>query len=604
MDELNELLKPSWGAEKWILEGWNEINDDEKKLIKQRMHALFEHGLPFKLKHDKLLYIYTFSLLAQLEVLAIQVPLKFGPKMSTVEYRERMRIQLLDEIFHGMVFTKIVYMLCAPNAVPPPYNANIEVLCDFIRNESCPKVALMLLNLIGEGWIEEIFYSLEREGIAPKIFRSILDDEHRHVCEADLYQDIGLPDMSLVKTKLDFLEGQLLTNIFMQYKYMFSVTSLLGIHGATDFIGSLNRKHLQQLDKIQLKPSENWQFFMKFSQELLPEIQTFSQKHHEVAMSPTRKVFMTQWNNPGDPTMMGKFTIDVSCLDFFNKKFPAETVTTLMMQSVSQLVHSRDDFRSFLSLNKLYQTKEAYVGIVVKLPDCGDHLGTIVFENCHELTARELSYRIRTIMKMMVYCYKKREQLEALHPHFSKIMDKTLYDFANDTYGYPIAGNPFISVSNIGFCGFTDCMSPLRINEPLKFTLLEIEKRQVFNHDTNAFEVKDILPVSISADHRIFDANTPVPKTTAKYFATMFAKMLDDEALSITSERAASFAGQDARMVKFLEKILEQNVELGYKALLLLQTYWFDFLFLDDVLNNQLVKDAQSYYEKHPLTTN
>ena len=66
MDELSGLLRPSWGAEKWILEGWDTLTVDEKKLIKSRMDDLFKDGLPFELKSDKLFYIYTFSLLAQL----------------------------------------------------------------------------------------------------------------------------------------------------------------------------------------------------------------------------------------------------------------------------------------------------------------------------------------------------------------------------------------------------------------------------------------------------------------------------------------------------------------------------------------------------------
>ena len=44
MDELQELLRPSWGAEKWILEGWQTLTLDEKQLIQQRMHDLFKNG--------------------------------------------------------------------------------------------------------------------------------------------------------------------------------------------------------------------------------------------------------------------------------------------------------------------------------------------------------------------------------------------------------------------------------------------------------------------------------------------------------------------------------------------------------------------------------
>ncbi|WP_419419359.1 hypothetical protein ACNVED_12635 [Legionella sp. D16C41] len=142
MDELTELLRPSWGSEKWILEGWEQITPKEKQLIQSRVDELFQNGLPFEVKQDKLLYIYAFSLLAQLEVLAIQVPLKFEGKMLSINHKKRMRLQLLDEIFHGIVFTKILYMLCAPYAYPPPYNNNIEVICNFIRSEECPKTAV------------------------------------------------------------------------------------------------------------------------------------------------------------------------------------------------------------------------------------------------------------------------------------------------------------------------------------------------------------------------------------------------------------------------------------------------------------------------------
>jgi hypothetical protein len=586
VDELNELLRPSWGAEKWILEGWNVITEQEKGTIKNRMDELFQHGLPFELKHDKILYIYAFSLLAQLEVLAIQIPLKFGFKMSTVEYKERMRQQLLDEIFHGLVFTKIVYMLCAPNATPPPYNESIEVLCNFIREVDCAKMAVMLLNLISEGWIEELFYSLERHGVAPKVFATIIDDEHRHVCEADLYKDIGMPDMTLIKPKLAFLEEQLLNNILMQYKYMFSVTSLLGVNGGVELLRSLDKKHHQQLQKIDLEPSENWQAFMAFSEKLLPKFQIFTDKHHEIEMSQNRKAFMTQWENPRDPTMYGQFNVNVSAIEFFEKKFPPETLTTLMMQGISKLLYEKEAYRSFLSLHKLYLSKEAYVGIVVKLPDCNEHLGVIIFENCHQFTARELAYRIRTIMKGMIYCYKKREQLEKLHPHLSQMFDKALYDFANDAYGYPMVGHSFATITNIGLYGFSDCMSPLMSNETLKFGLLEVERKQVYNKTSKKFEVQDLLPVSVTADHRVFDASAPAPKAVAKNFQLMFDKMIADE----SNAKKSSAPSSSSQASKLIDQLVANNVEMGYKLLLLLQTSWFDFLKLEELLDDEETK--------------
>lgn len=600
VNELGELLRPSWGSEQWILEGWNRISSEEKELIKNRMDELFKDGLPFELKHDKLFYIYTFSLLAQLEVLAIQVPLKFESKMSSPKDQKRMRIQLLDEIFHGMVFTKIVYLLCAPHALPPAYNENIEHLCNFIRNEDCPKIAVVLLNLIGEGWIEEIFKSLQRQGIAEKVFTTIIDDEHRHVCEADLYRDIGLPEHDLMRTKLEYLENQLLSNIFLQYKYVASVVALQGVDGAIEFLQELDKKHTEQIKKIGLEPSENWYFFMKVAHELFPRIQRYAALNHEIEMTPIRKVFMTQWDNPSDPTMVGEFNLNVSCIDFFNKKFPPETITTLMMHAISMGISENDSFRSFLSHQKMYQSKEAYVGLIVKLPECGDHIGTIVFENCHQTTVQELAVRVRNIVRVMVYCYKRREQLEQEYPHLKAIVNKGLYEFANDFYAYPMPGNSVVSLSNIGFCGYARTKSPLRSSEAMKITLLEVERKPVWNKATQEFEPQDILPVSISADHRIFDGNLPVPKLVTHYFNKAFEKMLANLSVPIKPINQH----YDHQFVQVAERLLANNLEMGYKGLLVLQTYWLDFLAFEELFNHELAKEmAERLQEQNPDIT-
>ncbi len=585
MNDLAELLSPTWGSEQWILEGWQKLSDDEKKLIENRVHQMFQHGLPFELKHDKLLYVYTFSLLAQLEVLAIQVPLKFEARMSTPKYQKRMRTQLLDEIFHGIVFTKIVYALSAPLALPPAYSDSIEILCNFIRNEECPKVAIMLLNLIGEGWIEEIFYCLHKYNIAPAVFKTIIDDEHRHVGEAELYRDIGLPDLNVVQSKLRFLEDQLLSQVFLQYKYMVSFTTLLGAQGTADFMRSLHTKHTKQLKKINLKPSDQWNAFMQMAYEVLPKAYRYSRVHEEVEMTPIRRLFMTQWDEPTDPTMVGQFNINISCLDFFSKKYPPETITTLMLQAISMGLKQNESFRTFLSFNRMYKSSEAYVGLVVKLPECGDHMGAIVFENCHTLSVSALHAKICNILPMMVFCYKKREELEKRYPHLKQNAIKSLYEVTNDLYGYPLPGNSVVSLSNIGFCGYSQTKSPLRKNEAMKFTLLEVERRQVWNKRTQEFEVQDLLPVSISADHRIFDGNLPVPKITSQMFDLMFQKMQSELQQNHTEPKA-----QHLQEIKLIEQMITHNLELAYKTLAILQTLWLDFLDLEDLLNGDFMQ--------------
>jgi hypothetical protein len=590
MIELNDLLRPVWGAEKWILEGWNKINAEEKAVIKERMDDLFKDGLPFEIQHDNLLYIYTFSLLAQLEVLAIQVPLRFESQMPNVEFQQRMRAQLLDEIFHGMVFTKIVYLLSAPYAQPPAYDEQIEELCNFIRNEDCPKMGLVLLNLVAEGWIEEVFKSLHQQGIAQKVFAVILDDEHRHVSEADLYRSIGLPPEELLNKKLPLLEGLLLSSINFQSKYSMALYYLLGHASAQAFIHNLNEKHIQQLKKIQLVPSRTWQLLCHVAQESLEKLQW---PQRQVEMTPVRKYFMTQWHGTGDPTMVSQFNLDVSCLDFFAKKYPVEALTGLMMQTVSQVLSQEDSFRNFLNFNQLYQSANANVAVVVKLPDCGDQIASIIFKDCHQMSVADLSIRIRQVVQMMAYCYKKREELDKTCPHLKQEWDAGMFEAAHDIYPYPEMGSFMVSISSIGFCGYSQAVSPLRKNESLKVTLLAVERKPVWNKTTQAFEPRDLLPVSISADHRIFDGNLPIPKLLDQSFHAMFNNMCTTQQAPIPAQVPLR-----SNFVRAIDKMVNENAEMAYRILARLQHVWFDFISIEEIYDNVAKKMARKRLEE------
>ena len=596
VNELNELLKPNWGAEKWILEGWNKLNNDEQTLIKGRMHDLFKDGLPFELKHDKLLYIYTFSFLAQLEVLAIQVPLRFEETMPTMQFKQQMHTQLLDEVFHGLVFTKIVYMLCAPFAFPPAYNKNIEIFCDFIRNEGCPKVGVVLLNLVAEGWLEGFFKALCNQNIAPRVMSVILEDETRHVQEADLYHVIGLPEKELLREKLETLEELMLTHFTLELKYFMAFSELLGKSGTDAFYHSMNENHIKQLKKIKMVPSKRWQLQIPAGPQFYGKM--FSPDSHEVELTPARQMSMTQWNNPGDPTMVGQFNIDVSCLDFYSKKYPSETLTTLMMQAVSQLLMGEASFRTYLSFKKLYQSESAFVAVVVRLPDCGAHTGTIIFKNCHQISAIELASKIRHVLGLMVYCYKKREEIEKKYLQLKVSIDEVLFECAHGAYPYPIPGNAITSVSNIGAGGFSQVISPLRRQEALKFTLLAVERKPTWNNTANAFEAKDILPVSMSSDHRVFDGHWPIQKLLTGCFQQVFQKMLIDNINSVrekTGFKAIYFR-------KMVDHMLSTNLQMGYQMLVMLQTNWPEYMNIDEFFNKGSGVDEHDASKQHATT--
>ena len=572
MDEFNDLLKSVWGPQEWIIEGWNQITDTEKQTIKIRLDNMFKDGLPFEIKHDKLVYIHIFAFLAQVEVIAIQIPLKFESKMSTLEFQQHMRIQLLDEIFHSLVFSKILYILCEPYAYPPKPDSNIETFCEFIRNEECPKVAVVLLNLVAEGWIETLFKCLQQYNIAPKVFDTILEDERRHVSEADLYCEIGLPDRKQITPKLLRLEELLVSGIFYNYNLSMSMTRLIGLSGMRSYLHALNQKHQGQLKKINLTPGDKWRSSTKRIPELCERMEQKADNSIEIDMSPVRKLLMTQWNDPVDPTMVGQFNLDITCLDFFNKKYPPETLTTLMLQTISQLLVEDPKYQVYIRDKKLYQRQKARVGLVVKLPGCADQMGTISFQDCHTLTVQDLSARIKKIVPMMVYCYRRREQLEKEYPGIESIHENFLNEMKNPVYRPILPDVPGVCLSNNGAAGYIQGTSPLLSNEASKVTLFEVQRMPVWNKITNMFEPRDLLPVSVSVDHRVYGGDLPTPKVMAKMFQEAFQRMKPDEKKCFKTDT------DEKMMIKMVDSLLAENLELGYMILMTLQTMWLDYV--------------------------
>ncbi|CDZ75754.1 branched-chain alpha-keto acid dehydrogenase subunit E2 [Legionella massiliensis] len=603
MDELNALLKPSWGAEQWILEGWNQLTAGEKELINSRMAEMFKDGLPFELKHDRTSYIQTFSLLAQLEVLAIQIPLKFESKMTDPVHKRLMRNQLLDEIFHGLVFTKIVYMLCSPYALPPAYSEKVELLCNYVREESDPKIAVVLLNLISESWIEEFFYAFQRHGIAPKVFDTIIADEHRHVSEAELYSSIGLPDKKVIAEKIESMENQLSANIFMQFRYIVSFSTLVGYQAIIEYLQNLDIKHRKQLGKINLSPSDNWQYFVKFSSKLFSGFVLYDQSVNQVEQTPLRKLLMSQWRVPVDPTMVGQFNVNITAFNYFSGQYTHETLMLLILQATSLGMYENDYLRIFIDRSKLFTTQDAYVGLILKLPNCGDQLGTIVLKNCHELSLQDLARKVRSIRKKMTYCYKRCEQLEQENPELIKLADEPLDDMADDFYGCHFPASPFVSLSDLSSFGFSQAKSPLRPNESSKLTMLEVERKPVWNHQTEQFEPQDMLAMSISADHRAIDGSMQIRKVMSEGFERVFAKMQNEELKPIGRESL----GQERIFKNSVEFMLENNLELGYKFLSFLRTMWSDDLFASEQvfsvgMNRKDLMNIANYYVKKALT--
>ena len=570
MPVLLDMIKPDIPAIRAIEAAFEELTVAEQQFIEERMNTVFSQGIPLELKMDKILYIQLFSLLLQLEVIALQIPLRFGPKMKTPEFQQQMRSQLVDEVFHCLIFAKILNHLCLPHAYFPAPNLEMEAARCFIFAEDNPDVALVFLNLIGEAWTELLFSLLMENQIAPELFAVIIADEKRHVSEALMYSQMQSTDKEMMTQKCHQFEPLLLN--LCQFHFLVMAEKLCGIEAVQGFIQQLNSRYKKSLNEIHIKPSEHWEKAIVFINQLLANMGAVFKQMKPIPMTPLRQAQMVMWTTPTEATMAGQFSVDISDLDLFAKKFPPETLTSLMIQATSLVIANQPEFRNFLSFNQMYQYQAgALVGIVVKLPNCGDHLATIVLEDAHLMDIRSLSKQIRDVIAVMVFCYHECRKLEQAHPELAFFHQAWLKSLRDPFYPIPIPTAPFVSLSNIAMSGLYTGTSPLMKNEAVKLTLLRAEKKQVFDPKTSNFVVKDILPVCLSADHRVFDANWPMQS----YFQESFTQVLSQ----VQSGKGLKY--NDIDILSLINKMsheLDAFPGLQYQCFSMLQTLWPSFM--------------------------
>ncbi|OGV47395.1 MAG: hypothetical protein A3F46_03335 [Legionellales bacterium RIFCSPHIGHO2_12_FULL_42_9] len=589
MIQLQQLIKPTWGVEKWLNTAWATLNDDEKQIISKRVEDLFFNPIPFQLEYDKILYIHLFTLLTQLEIFALQGMIKSLGKLSAGELHTQLRQQIMDEIFHATVFAKITYELASPYALPPMYSKGVENFFSILVNEPDFKTSLVMINLVGEGWIDEIFCALQKANIAPRVFDVVHEDESRHLHDYVSFLEIGLPNKAYLTKRLAYFEEELAVAILAQNTYVQTLITFLGVDGAKALFNKIDQKHYDMLKKIDCVPGKRWQFFMKHVTSIIQEV--FHDQSNDQVIEPTvtRQVLTALWDAPNQPTQSSVFNVDVTPVQFFEKKFKSETITCLSLQALSKAMSDNPVLKNYMSHLKLYKPKDSFVALAVLLPGCDDHLSLIEFKNCHEMSLAELSEHIQHDLQFMVYCYKRVEKLKKEHPYLMDIFDGLFIPQSETIFGEPLLTRPSISLSNVGQWGYEVPISPLLPYETVKLTLAKIDRRQVWNNDSKLFEVRDILPVGMSVDHRVFDGNIAVPRMIQTAFDEMFNKMQQDA----TKAAPVKFSIELNEFMQLSEKLLQDDLDLGFRYLFFSSQVWKNYsgahTFLSHRVSNELV---------------
>jgi len=247
-----------------------------------------------------------FSFLAQVEVIAIDVPLMVLPDAEG-HARSLHERQLADEVFHSLVFARLAEQ--TGGRVDPIPQA--ERVLDAIRAPDDAETRAVLLNLVAEEWVETLVEHAVTWGVADEVFGILLADEQRHVEESHVHA--GDIEPSEVESAVGEL-GEQLFALVQNPRVTLPTLELAG----EDAVQSLSRAYLEThraaLHEIGLQPGEGLDETLKMPDEIDPGEGTLlgwpNPRQIELETQ-WRETVLHLWDAPRDPVMHGIFDVNV-----------------------------------------------------------------------------------------------------------------------------------------------------------------------------------------------------------------------------------------------------------------------------------------------------
>jgi hypothetical protein len=402
---LQQIVQPSWPPLRHIEAGWAELTAAEQLEVESRIAAVDctvtgrrEATLPF------------FAFLAQVETIAIEIPLRFLPHAPD-ELRPLLRRQLVDEVFHSLLFAKIAHELALPDAIPPQPSTAAEELLQLIRNENEWNAGVTLLNL-AECWIENLFRHAAGWGVANDVFKTVLIDEARHVEEAfhgNCPEAVSALEEGLMK-------------LFQEPHAALAMHELAGTESYVKMAQGLQTAHQGHLEKLGLKPGELWQ---EYAADLeMPDMELPT----PIANRPWRMSASKLWHTPRDPTMQGDFDCPVG-------KVPKKLLTPFFVAAVGRAWAKNPELNRVYAKGRVWQLPRVNVGVRVLIDD---QLATVVVTDADKRSVADIGHAIVDGVA----------QLQSVHREDDKPMDDELFGLMD-----PGPASFAVAISNPGKFG-------------------------------------------------------------------------------------------------------------------------------------------------------
>ena len=363
LQDVVHIIQPEWPPLRHVRRGWQALSYDERNEVERRVTQTLSGVEWPQERRDSLLHFFTF--LAQVETIAIEIPMRFLPS-APLALRPLLQRQLVDEVFHSTLFSRIAHELALPASRPPAPLASAEALLDRIRTEPDLAITATLLNVVAEGWIETVFKHALRWGVADQVFKTVLQDEARHVHEAKAY----LADLDREKAQAAvraFEEG--MVRVSAEPTVALSILDLAGEANQRALGLALAQQHRRHLEEVGLSPSPEWTQSMAQLSEATAQAQERPKAPTSAPDTEWRRLARRVWLPPRDPTMQGDLDIPVGHV-------PRKALTPVIIAALGQAWAKHPELNRVLARGGIWQLPHANVGVRVLLDD--NELATVV----------------------------------------------------------------------------------------------------------------------------------------------------------------------------------------------------------------------------------
>jgi hypothetical protein len=357
-----------------VRRGWEHLTTKERALVQHRVETVLAHHVWGPHAKDSLLHFFTF--LAQVETIAIEIPLRFLPH-APKKVQPLLRRQLVDEVFHSTIFARLAHELAVPNTQPPPPLPSAERLLDKIRNEPDLAVTACLLNLVAEGWIETLFKHALRWGISDPVFKAVLADEARHVDEASQYLE-GL-DLAKAQAAVEEFEQGMMA-VGAEPSVALAILDLAGEANQRALAMALQQQHRTHLAEVGLHPSKGWDEAASAASRAVESAEPVAMPA-AVEDTEWRRLARRVWVTPRDPTMVGDFDVPVGHV-------PRKALTPVIIAALGRAWAKHPPLNRIVARDRVWQLPQANVGVRVLLDD--DELATVIIPEADRRSVNDI----------------------------------------------------------------------------------------------------------------------------------------------------------------------------------------------------------------------